>query len=101
MNLLKNLTFLFLTLGFITSCSNSESSNSKKSKADKQISSELGQIERAFDKGDLNTACDLQIKLSQDLLNYEKISPELLKSVREFQLKCGRRSFSIDLGKDK
>ena len=94
---------LALALGS-AACVNSENSTSEQvdqSKPEKQILSKLDRIERAFDTGDTNTACDLQLKLSQDLVNYEKISPELLKALKEFQFKCGSRSFSIDFGKDK
>ena len=103
MQLYRTVVALVLSLGCVA-CSNSGSPTSEQvdqSKSDKQILSKLDRIERAFDKGDTNTACDLQLKLSKDLVNYEKISPELLKSVKEFQFKCGSRSFSIDFGKDK
>ena len=103
MKLNKTLVNLGLILGCIA-CSNSGGPTSEQvdqSKSNKQILSKLDRIERAFDKGDTNTACDLQLKLSKDLVNYEKISPELLKSLKEVQLKCGSRSFLLDLGKDK
>ncbi len=103
MKLNRTFLSLLLSLGCVA-CSNSVSPTSEQvdqSKSDKQILSKLDRIERAFDKGDTNTACDLQLKLSKDLLNYETISPELMKSVKEVQLKCGSRSFLLDFGKDK
>ena len=94
----KTLLALFLSFGCI-SCSNSVSPTSEQAdeaNSDNQILSKLDRIERAFSKGDNKAACDLQLKLSKDLENYEKISPELLKSVGEFQVKCGTNSFLID-----
>ena len=102
MKLNRTLLASLLSVGCIA-CSNSvapTSDQADQSKSDKQILSKLDRIERAFDKGDINTACDLQLKLSKDIANYEKISPELLKSLGEFQVKCGSRSFSIDFGTD-
>tara|TARA_Y100001968_G_C19402288_1_gene741661 strand:+ start:1093 stop:1404 length:312 start_codon:yes stop_codon:yes gene_type:complete len=101
MNLIRSFAFLFIALGSLSACSNSGSSTPGQSKTDKAILSKLDRIERAFDKGDTSTACDLHIKLSQDLEGYEAISPELLRSIKEFQFKCGKRSFSIDFGKEK
>ena len=100
-----NRALVFLVLSLVcVSCSNSGSYPSKEadqSKSDKQIISKLDLIQRSFDKGDTNTACDLQLELSKDLMTYEKISPELLNSVQEFKIKCGSHSFMIDFGKDK
>ncbi len=101
MQLIRKLSFFCFVFGALTSCSNIGSSTSNQISTDKEILSKLDRIEKSFDKGDANTACDLQLKLSKDLLNYERISPEILKSVKEFQLKCGSRSFSIDFGKVK
>ncbi len=67
----------------------------------KKIFPKLDRIEGDFDKGDGNNACDLKLKLSKDLLTYEKVSPELLTSAKEFQLKFGNRSLLIHFGKDK
>ena len=103
MKLNRTLSASLLSLACVA-CSNSvvpTSEQADQSKSDKQILSKMDRIERAFEKGDINTACDLQLKLSKDLANYEKISPELLKSLGEFQVKCGTRSFSIDFGTDK
>jgi len=103
MKLNRVILALVVSLGCFA-CANSERSTtdpSDQSQSDKQISSKLDRIENAFDKGDADTACDLQLKLSKELISYETISPELLKSIQKFQLKCGSRSFSIDLGKDK
>ncbi len=94
----KNITILLLTL-WCVACSSSERSNhehSNQSSTEKLITSRLDRIERAFDKGDISSACDLQLKLSKDLVDFAQISPELLRSVKEFQMKCGSSSFSID-----
>ena len=88
----RAILFLALTLGCL-SCSALRESNPKKSH---QILSELDRIEKAFDQGDAETACALQVKLSRELLDYEEISLELLKSVKEFQVRCGNSSFLID-----
>ena len=81
-------------------CKNTGGFNTEQSvdsKAQKKISSKLDQIERAFERGDDKTACKLQISISNDPSIYTKISPELLKEVKKFQVKCGKRSLSVDL----
>ena len=103
MKLNRTLSASLLSLACVA-CSNSvvpTSEQADQSKSDKKVLSNVDRIEKAFDKGDTNTACDLQLKLSKDLDNYDRISPEILKSIKEFQFKCGSRSFSIDFGKDK
>ncbi len=92
------LTAFFLSIGCV-GCSNSQESD--QSNSNKRISSDLDKIERAFDKGDISTACDLQIQLSKKLIDYEKISPKLIRSIQQFEVKCGSRSFSIDFLKEK
>ena len=89
---------LALSLGCLA-CANSEGTNPKQSDqsiSNDQVLSKLDRIEMAFAKGDSKSACALQVQLSKDLLDYDKLSPELLKSVKEFQVKCGSRSFSAN-----
>ena len=103
MKLNRALIALILSL-FCVGCSNSKSSTPKQSdqsKSEQQVLSKLDRIQKAFDKGDPKTACDLQLKLSKDLIPYENISPQLLKSIGEVQVKCRDRSFLIDFGIDK
>ena len=102
---MKTLKFVFCLLTFFcVACSNpgtsnSERSNDSKSKDKGKVSSDLNRIEKAFNNGDTKTACELQITLSEELRNYDEISPEMLRALKRFKVKCGSRLFSIDLDK--
>jgi len=65
--------------------------------SENKVKTKLTQIERAFKAGDNESACNLQLTLTNDLNSYKEISPELLKSLKAFQLQCAGKALSIDL----
>tara|TARA_Y100001968_G_scaffold322983_1_gene359964 strand:- start:964 stop:1275 length:312 start_codon:yes stop_codon:yes gene_type:complete len=99
----KFLSSILLSL-VCCACSNTNSSGNKRAveiNENQEITSQLSLIEASFKKGDMKTACRLQLSLSNKINNYVEISPDLLNELNKAQIKCGVRSLSIDLNKNR
>ncbi len=59
--------------------------------------SKLSRMQNAYERGDIKTACKFKLSLSGNPLTYQGISPEILSTINDLQVKCGSNSFSIDL----
>ena len=100
---IKFLSSILLSLACFA-CSNTNPSGNKQAvetNENQDITSQLSLIDASFKKGDMKTACRLQLSLSNKITNYEKISPNLLKDLNKAQIKCGVRSLSIDLNNNR
>ncbi len=97
---LHRIVFLPILLSF-SACSSIDSppssdSPSNETTQESKLRSSVNRIEKEFQKGDTKNACKLQVSLSKDFANYSEVSPELIKALKRFEIKCGNKLFSID-----
>ncbi len=95
---MKKITSLFLVLVCAACVSPAGTNTDQKddSIAEQEVSSKLNRIEKAFERGENKTACNLHISLSKELTKYNQFSPEILKKLKKIKLKCGASAFILD-----